>query len=62
MVRFAVAGISCGHCVGAITKAIQGAIKDAKVDVDLAGGRIEVIWTDNADVVRAAIEDGLPSG
>jgi copper chaperone len=49
--------MSCGHCVGAITRAVQDTIKGANVNVDLAAGRVEVSGTDNADAVRAAIED-----
>jgi copper chaperone CopZ len=49
--------MSCGHCVGTITKAVQSAVKGANVNVDLAGGRVEVGGTEDADVVRKAIED-----
>lgn len=57
MVRLTVAGMSCGHCVGAVTKAVQSAVKGVNVDVDLAGGRVEVAGTDDAASVRKAIED-----
>lgn len=57
MVRLAVAGMSCGHCVGAVTKAVQSAVKGVNVNVDLAGGRVEVAGTDDANAVRKAIED-----
>lgn len=57
MVRLTVKGMTCGHCVGAVKTAIQNAVKGAQVSVDLAAGRVEVAGTDNADVVRKAIED-----
>lgn len=56
MVRLTVTGMSCGHCIGAVTKAIQEAVNGAKVTVDLPRGRVEVAGTDNADAVRKAIE------
>lgn len=36
MIAFEVNDMTCGHCVGTITKALQGADKDAKVTIDLA--------------------------
>jgi copper chaperone len=35
MLAFEVADMSCGHCVGTITKALQGADPAARVSVDL---------------------------
>lgn len=55
MVRLAVTGMSCGHCAGAITKAIEAAVKDAKVHVDLAGGWVNVTGTEDEERVRKAI-------
>lgn len=38
MQQFKVSGMSCGHCVRAITQAIQALEQTARVEVDLAGG------------------------
>lgn len=57
MVRLAVSGMTCGHCVGAVTAAIQRTVRGAQVSVDLREGRVEVSGTDDADVVREAIEE-----
>ncbi|MES2207793.1 MAG: heavy-metal-associated domain-containing protein [Pseudomonadota bacterium] len=35
MVNLTVSGMSCGHCVNAITKAIQSAYPQAHVNIDL---------------------------
>ena len=35
MIDFEVKDMTCGHCVGAITKALQAADKDARVEIDL---------------------------
>jgi copper chaperone len=55
-----VEGMSCGHCIRAVTNAIQGLDQAAKVDVDLAAKRV-VAQTSlpRADVVRAVEEEGF---
>jgi copper chaperone len=42
MHRFKVEGMSCSHCVAAITREIQAADPAARVQVDLATSRVEV--------------------
>ncbi|HBX56245.1 heavy-metal-associated domain-containing protein [Pseudomonas sp. UBA2684] len=39
---FKVQGMSCGHCVRAITQAVQARDQAAEVQVDLAGGEVRV--------------------
>ncbi|WP_419900819.1 heavy-metal-associated domain-containing protein [Roseomonas sp. USHLN139] len=39
---FAVTGMSCGHCVRAVTEAIRAEDPAAAVQVDLAAGRVVV--------------------
>jgi copper chaperone len=55
-----VEGMSCGHCIRAVTNAIQAMDQSAKVDVDLAAKRV-VAQTSlpRADVVRAVEEEGF---
>lgn len=45
MQAFKVEGMTCGHCVRAVTEAVQGIDPGAKVDVDLAAG---FVTTDSA--------------
>jgi copper chaperone len=58
-----VEGMSCGHCIRAVTNAIQGLDQAAKVEVDLAAKRV-VAQTSlpRADVVRAVEEEGFAEG
>jgi copper chaperone len=42
MIAFEVNDMTCGHCVSTITKAVKGADKDAKVNIDLARHRVEI--------------------
>jgi copper chaperone len=55
-----VEGMSCGHCIRAVTNAITALDEGAKVDVDLAAKRV-VAQTSlpRADVVRAVEEEGF---
>ena len=39
---FKVQGMSCGHCVRAITQAVQARDQAADVQVDLAAGEVRV--------------------
>jgi copper chaperone len=54
-----VSGMTCGHCVSAITKAVKGvpAVEDVQVDRDL--GEVRVFGQAEEAAVRAAIvEEG----
>jgi copper chaperone len=52
-----VRGMSCGHCVSAITSAVSALPGIAGVDVDLGAGTVSVSGTPDAVQVTAAIED-----
>ncbi|HEV7913257.1 MAG TPA: heavy-metal-associated domain-containing protein [Albitalea sp.] len=58
MVTFEVKDMSCGHCVGTITKAIQAADPGATVTVDLARHRVDIepVRMD-AGILRDAIQE-----
>ena len=42
MQTFKVDGMTCGGCVGAVTRAVQTVDKGAKVEVDLASKTVKV--------------------
>ncbi len=52
-----VEGMSCGHCVKAVTRAITELDADAKVNVDLGAGRVDVQSDLSPAEVSAAITD-----
>lgn len=54
---FMVQGMSCGHCVRAVTQALQAVDAAAQVEVDLASGRVSVQSSQPAEVLLAAIRD-----
>lgn len=55
MDTFQVTGLSCQHCVRAVTGAIQARDPAARVVVDLASGRVEVASTLPREAVAEAI-------
>lgn len=58
MHRFQVADMSCGHCVNAITKAVQAVDADARVEVDLAQHSVRIDGAQaDAEALAAAIAD-----
>ncbi|WP_460140354.1 heavy-metal-associated domain-containing protein [Pseudomonas sp. S2_E01] len=54
---FNVQGMSCGHCVKAITQALQAADPAASVRVDLAAKEVGVESALTAEQVIAAISE-----
>lgn len=59
MLTLNIKGMTCGHCVKAVTQAIQVVDPSARVSIDLAQGRAEVeTRADVATVVAAIAEAG----
>lgn len=56
---FKVQGMSCGHCVRAITQAVQARDRAAEVQVDLAVGEVRVASRLPVDeLIEAIAEEG----
>ncbi len=55
MYHFNVSGMSCGHCVRAITSAVQAGDEQARVEVDLAKQAVQVESRQSLEQVLAAI-------
>jgi Cu+-exporting ATPase len=61
MYELTVDGMSCGHCVGRVTKSVQAVDQAAKVDVDLATKRVRVDSSADLEKIAAAIDEaGYP--
>jgi copper chaperone len=54
---FQVQGMSCGHCVGAVTQAVKSVDPQAEVSIDLASGKVEVQSQQDPAAIARAIED-----
>lgn len=57
MQTFNVQGMSCGHCVKAITQALQSKDPAADVQVDLSAKTVQVQSSLDADAVVEAIKE-----
>ena len=61
MIELQVENMSCGHCVNAVTKAVQALDPAAQVTVDLAGKKVSVNSGVPVSQISAAIEEaGYP--
>ncbi|MFZ4875513.1 heavy-metal-associated domain-containing protein [Janthinobacterium sp. Mn2066] len=61
MYQLQVENMSCGHCVGSVTKAVQGIDPAAQVQIDLASKSVKVESSGALDSIKAAIvEAGYP--
>lgn len=59
---FKVEGMSCQHCVAAITRAVQALDQSAEVKVDLSAGLVRVNSRLSANtVLRVLAEEGYPA-
>lgn len=57
MLEVKVSGMSCNHCVKAITEALQELHEGAEIQVDLSSGTVRVGSPLDSEAVSAAIED-----
>jgi len=57
MIEFNVQDMTCGHCAGRITKAINGVDADAKVEIKIEGRTVLVDSKASAAELAAAIRD-----
>ncbi|MGX4640113.1 heavy metal translocating P-type ATPase [Massilia sp. SYSU DXS3249] len=61
MYELTVEGMSCGHCVGRVTKTVQGLDEHAKVEVDLATKKVRIDSGADLERIAAAIDEaGYP--
>ncbi|WP_225032331.1 heavy-metal-associated domain-containing protein [Paraburkholderia sp. XV] len=56
-IEFKVEGMSCQHCVAAVTRAIQEQDAGAQVQVDLSAGKVAVHSGASVDTLKAAIDE-----
>jgi copper chaperone len=55
MITFLVSDMTCGHCVGAVTQAIQAVDRAAQVQIDLPTKRVVITSALAADSLAAAV-------
>lgn len=59
MPAITVTGMSCQHCVGAVTKALEAIEGISDVTIDLSSGKVE--WKEAAPVASETIENAITS-
>jgi copper chaperone len=57
MVEFNVAGMSCSHCVGAVTRAIKAIDSQARVQVDLEAHKVRIESTQDRAALAKSLSD-----
>ena len=57
MYELKVEGMSCGHCVSAVTKSVQAVDASAKVEVDLPQQKVLVDSSARLEDIKAAVVD-----
>ncbi len=57
MYEFEVKGMSCGHCVQSVTRAIYSQDPSAKVSIDLATKRVKVESQADEGAIRRTLAD-----
>ena len=60
--KYVVNGMTCEGCSRSVTKAIETAIPGAKVEVDLAAGRVSVEGGEASQVAQAVEDAGFDYG
>ncbi|WP_343733201.1 heavy-metal-associated domain-containing protein [Duganella sp.] len=61
MYQLQVENMSCGHCVGAVSKAVQAVDAAARVEVDLASKSVKIDSATPLAPLKSAIADaGYP--
>lgn len=56
MIQFQVEGMSCNHCVGAITRAVHAVDPSAQVAADVPAQSVKVQSGADGQAIRQAIE------
>jgi copper chaperone len=56
-IEMTIGGMSCEHCVKAVTQAIRARDPAAEVAIDLAGGRLRATTALPREEVQAAVEE-----
>jgi len=57
MYELKVEGMSCGHCVSAVTKSVLAVDAAAKVEVDLSQQKVLVNSSESLEDIKAAVVD-----
>jgi copper chaperone len=54
---YKVDGMTCGGCKKSVENALNQALPEAQIQVDLEGGKVQVVGDHTPQVVQSAVED-----
>ena len=57
MIEFTLPTMTCGHCVGAVTQALQAVAPQARVQIDLPSRKVQVEGTAGREALSRALAD-----
>lgn len=57
MVELKVEGMTCSHCVSAVTQAVRKVDTNARINVDLVASRVWVESTADVNAIATAVTD-----
>jgi copper chaperone len=57
MIEMTLPTMTCGHCVKAVTQAIEQAAPDARVSIDLPSKQVQVETTHSRSSIEAAVKE-----
>jgi copper chaperone len=57
MIQFNIPSMSCGHCVKAVTQAVQAVDPQAKVDVNLGNKQVQVDSAADREKIVASLRE-----
>jgi copper chaperone CopZ len=62
LIEFNVEDMSCGHCIGVVTKTVQSVDPQAQVECDLATHKVRVQTDESRDAIAEALaQAGYPA-
>lgn len=57
MIEYEITDMTCGHCVGAITKAVEQVAPQAGLDFDLPSHRVRISGANDSAALEMAIRE-----
>ncbi|WP_298235249.1 heavy-metal-associated domain-containing protein [uncultured Azohydromonas sp.] len=57
MIEFILPTMTCGHCVGAVTQALQAVAPQARVRIDLPSHQVQVEGATDRETLARALAD-----
>jgi copper chaperone len=57
MIEFTISAMTCGHCIGRVTKAVKQADPNAQVAIDLPTHKVQVQTNEDRETIAASLAE-----